>query len=256
MSNLFIIKAVLIALFVAGTEAISAGSWGAEIDCGQLKNFGDIGPWDYTDPSSSIATGADPMGRIKRVENVHFSPDVRNLNTKALSIERLTSEIHYTLRVFPNHPEALYAISRLERLAGGKLPNTSATMFTPKVTAECFFDRALRFRPDDKDVRIIYGIHLHLRGRFKEALDQYQIAEGKGEDSPTFYYNLGLLYADMKYWTKAIEYGQKAYSSGLDLPGLRQKLEKAGYKIQPPVRKPIGSDKQPEARMGLAVEAE
>jgi tetratricopeptide (TPR) repeat protein len=236
MSNLYITKVVLSLFFMAGIGAISTDSWGFEYDCGELKNYADVGPWDYSDPSSSVPTGADPMGRIKRVENVHFYPDVKNLNTKVLSIEQLTAEIHYTLRVFPNHPLALYAFSRLERLAGGKLPNSSATMFTPRVTAECFFDRALRFRPDDKDVRIVYGIHLHLRNKFKEALEQYQIAESEGADSSFFYYNLGLLYADMKNWEKAVEYGQKAYNFGLDLPGLRQKLEKAGYKIQMPVR--------------------
>ena len=57
---------------MAGIGAISTGSWGAEYDCGELKNFGDIRPWDYADPSSSVPTGADPMGRILRVENVSF----------------------------------------------------------------------------------------------------------------------------------------------------------------------------------------
>lgn len=236
MSNLSITKIVLLLFFLAEIGAISTDSWGAEYVCGELKNYADIGPWDYSDPSSSASTVVDPMGRIKRVENVHFYPDIKNLNTKVLSIEQLTAEIHYTLRAFPNHPLALYAFSRLERLAGGKLPNSSATIFTPRVTAECFFDRALRFRPDDKEVRIVYGIHFHLRNKFKEALEQYQIAESKGADSSFFYYNLGLLYADMKNWEKAVEYGQKAYNLGLDLPGLRQKLEKAGYTIQMPVR--------------------
>ena len=64
MSNLSIIKLVLFIFFMAGIGAISTGSWGAEYDCGELKNFGDIGPWDYADPSSSVPTGADPMGRI------------------------------------------------------------------------------------------------------------------------------------------------------------------------------------------------
>lgn len=182
-------------------------------------------------PLQFCTDGCRPDGSEIKGRNVHFSPDIRDLNTKKLSIERLTAEIHYTLAVFPNHPLALYAVSRLERLAGGKLPNKTATIYMPRVTAECFFDRALRFRPDDKDVRIVYGIHLHLRKKFKEALEQYTIAESKGADSSFFNYNLGLLYADMKNWEKAVEYGQKAYKSGADLPGLRQKLEKAGYKI-------------------------
>lgn len=236
MSNPSVLRAILSLFLMVGIGIFSTSSLAGEADCGPLKNFGDIGPWDYADPSSSLPTGTDPQGRIKRVENVHFYPDVMNLNMKALPIERLAAEINYTLRVFPNHPQALYAISRLERLAGGKLPNNSASIYTPRVTADCFFDRALRFRPDDKEVRAVYGVHLHLRGKFKEALDQYQLAESKGLDSPFFYYNLGVLHADLKNWDKAYEYGLKAERGGMMLPGLRGKLEKAGRPLPQVVR--------------------
>lgn len=214
--------------------------------CGELKNFADVGPWDYADPSSSAPTGADPMGRIKRVENVHFHPEMKNLNTKMYSIDRLTAEIHYTLRVFPNHPDALNSMSRLEKQAGGKLPQSSATIFTPLVSSHCFFDRAIRFRPEDKKVHLVYAMHLHRNGKLKEALGQYELSEKLGEDSSSFNYSFGLLYADLKNWEKAFEYAHKAYSSGLDLPGLRQKLERAGYKIQSPVRQPKILEQQTE----------
>lgn len=206
-------------------------------ECGELKNFGDIGPWDYADPSSTMATGENPMGRITRVENVHFTPEMQSLDIKKFSIERLTSEIHYTLRVLPNHPRALLAISRLERMAGGKLPQNSITTFTPKITADCFFDRATRFRPNDKAVRMVYGMHLQLRGKLKEALVEYEQAESLGEKSANFYYNIGLLHADMKNWDKAYDYGVKAQRAGLMLPGLRGRLEKAGRSL-PPLSQP------------------
>lgn len=200
-------------------------------DCGELKNYGGIGPWDYADPSSTASTGADPMGRIKRVENVHFNSEMKMLNTKRYSIEKLTAEIHYTLRVFPNHPEALVAISRLERMAGGKLSQNSASIFTPKISAYCFFDRAIRYRSDDKAVRYAYAIHLHQNRKYQEALEQYRFAEPNYEDNRLFQYNIGLLYADLKNWEKAVEHAQSAYSSGVTFTALRQRLEKAGYKI-------------------------
>ncbi len=171
------------------------------------------------------------MGRIKRVENVHFNPEMKMLNTKRFPIERLTGEIHYTLRVFPNHPEALVAISRLERMAGGKLSQRSATIFTPKISAYCFFDRAIRFRPEDKAVRYSYAIHLHQNRKFQEALEQYRLAEPDYEDDRIFQYNIGLLYADIKNWEKSAEHAQRAYSAGVTFAALRQRLEKAGYKI-------------------------
>ncbi|WP_153131821.1 tetratricopeptide repeat protein [Dechloromonas hortensis] len=227
MSKLFSLTFLVLA-------SVSIPSYSAVEDCGELKNYGDIGPWDYSDPSSSASTGADPMGRIKRVENVHFNSDVRSLNRKRYSIDQLTAEIHYTLRMFPNHTEALVSISRLEKMAGGKLPQNTATIYTPRLSAYCFFDRAIRFKENDKNVRFAYAIHLHQNGKFKEALEQYLLAEPQWEDNRYFQYNLGLLYADMKNWEKAVDYAQRAYGSGVSFPSLRQKIEKSGYKINIP----------------------
>lgn len=203
-------------------------------DCGSLDQR--FGPWDYADPANSVPTGADPMGRIKRVENVHFQPAMEALDLKLFSIDRLTGEFSYTLQLIPNNPRALLAISKLEKRAGGKLPQRAVTPTLPKITADCFFDRAIRFRPDDKAVRMVHGIHLHQRGKLKEALVEYELAESLGEASGNFYYNLGLLHADMRNWDKAYEYGVKAERGGLMLPGLRAKLEKAGRPLPPVVR--------------------
>jgi len=219
------------------------------LECGELKNYQNIGPWDYADPSSNVPTGADPMGHVKRVENVHFTPEMQTLNLKRFSIDRLTNEIHYTLRALPNHPGALMAISRLERMAGGKLPQRGITPFTPRITADCFFDRAIRFRPRDKVVRMIHGMHLQQHGKLQEALAEYEKAQSLGEDSPNLSYNLGLLYADLNNWDKAYEYGEKAQRGGFMLPGLRAKLEKAGHPLPPPpaAPTPAGTVTDPES---------
>ena len=217
--------------FVTFSVVLSPYALAGEYDCGVLQNHGGIGPWDYYDPSSSANTGENPMGRIKRVENVHFKSGMRNLNTKEYDIERLTAEITYTLAVFPNHPDALLAIARLEKMAGGKLPQRAADVYKPKISAYCFFDRALRFRPEQPGVRFSYAIYLHQQGKYSEALDHYKFAETAYEENPFFQYNLGLLYSEMKNWPKAIEYAERAYRGGAIFPGLRQRIEKAGYKI-------------------------
>jgi len=227
---------------------LSGQAHSSALECGELKNFSDIGPWDYADPSSSVPTGADPMGRIKRVENVHFKPAMQMLDLKQFNIERLTGEIHYTLRVFPNHPRALYAMSRLERLAGGKLPQNGITPFTPRITADCFFDRALRFRPNDKNVRKVHAMHLQQRGKLKEALAEYEQAELGGEQSADLYYNVGLLHTDLNNWEKAYEYGIKAQNQGFMLPALKQRLEKVG--------RPLPVQTQPEKKDELKPESE
>lgn len=217
--------------FVTFSVVLSPYALAGEYDCGVLQNHGGIGPWDYYDPSSSAKTGEDPMGRIKRVENVHFKAGMRSLNTKEYDIDRLTSEITYTLAMFPNHPEALLAITRLEKMAGGKLPQRGVDVYKPKISAHCFFDRALRFRPEQPGVRFSYAIYLHQQGKYAEALEHYKFAEKAYEENPVFQYNLGLLYSDMKNWPKAVEHAERAYSGGANFPALRLRLEKAGHRL-------------------------
>ena len=175
----------MIVLLVAST------SFAGEHDCGPLRNFNDYGPFDYQDPENRAPTGADPMGRVKRVENVHFQNEMKLINLKKYSIARLAGEYTYTLRVFPNHSEALHAMSRLEKIAGGSLPQQAITPFTPKISAYCFFDRAIRFRPEDPHVRYMHAIHLHDRKQYAEAREAYALAEKLGMDNPNFFYNYG-----------------------------------------------------------------
>lgn len=220
--------AIALVLSTLGPITVTRAS---EVDCGPLKNYNDFGPFDYNDPENRVATGADPMGRIKRVENVHFQDEMKALNLKQFSVERLTGEFVYTLRAFPNHPEALYAMSRLEKLAGGKLPQKAITPFTPKITADCFFDRAVRFRPEDAQVHFILAIHLHDRGRLAEAKEEYSTAEKLGLITANLYYNYGLLLTDLKEWGAALDYARKAYDGGFALDGLRRRLAAAGHPL-------------------------
>lgn len=224
-------KWLQITLCVVGVTILPARNGHAgEHDCGPIRNY--LGPFDYQDPQSRVPTGADPMGLVKRVENVHFQDEMKALNVKRFGVDRLAGEFAYTLRMFPNHPEALYAMSKLEKLAGGKLPQTSVSginPFTPKISAYCFFDRAIRFKPEDPHVHYMHAIHLHDRKKLSEARKAYAEAERLGIEGPNFYYNYGLLLTDLKDWETARSYAQKAYAGGFVLEGLRRKLVQAGY---------------------------
>ena len=79
-------------------------------------------------------------------------------------------------------------------------------------------------------VRMIYGNYLASPRvkRYKEAVEQYELAEQKLKNNSNLFYNKGLLYFQMKDYAKAREYAHKAYNGGFPLAGLRQMLVRAG----------------------------
>ncbi|HRF44126.1 MAG TPA: tetratricopeptide repeat protein [Candidatus Competibacteraceae bacterium] len=193
--------------------------------CGDLNNS--FGPFDYRDPK--IRQGAS--NPLHLVEMAHFTPKVESLIRG--NAGTLMQDIDYTLRAFPNHPRALNSVARYERqqikkakLEGGIY--TPPMMNDRALSAECYFDRAIRWRPDDPNVRLVYGIHLHLSGRLNEALQQYKMSEKIQPNVADLQYNLGLLYFDMKQYALAKQHARKAYQLGYPLPGLRKKLVSVG----------------------------
>ena len=179
-------------------------------DCGSLKNH--YGPFDYTDPEIRAA-------KLPIVERFHFSPKVENGESSTIM-----GDLDYTLRAFPNHHRALYAVARYQL----KHPHKPGSKY---YSADCYFKRAIRFKPDDGIVYLLYGIYLHRLDKLQDALTQYQEAEKfikEGPELTELHYNLGLLYADMGDYKDAKVYAEKAYAAGYPLPGLRDKLKRAG----------------------------
>ena len=93
---------------------------------------------------------------------------------------------------------------------------------------QCWFDRAIAYRPDDPTVRILYADELLKQGKRNEALTQLQVAEEHAMQSATVHYNLGLLYLDLKDFDRSVAHAQQAYELGAPLPGLKNKLAQAG----------------------------
>ena len=143
-------------------------------------------------------------------------------------------DLDFVLRYFPNHHVALSSMLRL----GEKEKRSTPVIF--KYSVECYFKRALMFRPDDGVVRTIYASYLYKAGKKAEALDQLNQAIQLGEDSPNTYYNMGLIYFDLKDYDKALSFAHLAYGSGFPLPGLRDKLKKAGKWQEPVARRDSG----------------
>jgi tetratricopeptide (TPR) repeat protein len=188
--------------------AVSAGAYAAPY-CGSLKTG--FGPFDY-----SQASTAD----LELVEAYHFTEDVEKLISGATG--PLGGDLDYTLRVFPNHRRALAALARLG--LRDKTVRPSGT----KWSVECYFERAMRFKPRDAGVRTIYGGYLFKLGRTDDALTQLTEAVQLEPDNGTANYNLGLIHFQKKNYEMAAVFAKKADSIGFPLPGLKSKLVEMG----------------------------
>lgn len=200
------------AVSAQGTRGLPASPTGL---CGPLDNG--FGPFDYR-----TARRQD----IDIVERHHFTPRVEALTGGETG--PLGGDLDYTLRAFPNHPRALLSLIRLgersrsPRVAGAKYP------------IECYFDRAIRFQPEDAQVRVLYAHYLARHQRLEEARRQLTFAESSNPTDPQILYNIGLGYADLKDYDRALEYAQRAYAAGVNFPGLKERLIRANRWRDPP----------------------
>jgi Tfp pilus assembly protein PilF len=176
--------------------------------CGQLQN--PYGPFDYRTQHA----------RLEIVERYHFTPGVEALQGGSTS--SMGGDIDYTLRASPNHPRALMAMANLA------LRDKTRHVRGAHYTVDCYFDRAIRFAPNDGTVYMIYGTYLFRAGEKAKALTMLEQAEATAEDSANLHYNLGLVYLDAGQYDKALAHAQKAYALGFQLPGLKNKLVAAG----------------------------
>lgn len=202
------IRLVMASLLLASLGTHSLAQSRGDIACGDLSNS--FGPFDYRT--------ADPKDR-HLVEGTHFTASVETLQRGSAGY--LGGDIDYTLRAFPNHVRALVAMEKLGRKEGER-------PFGARWPVACYFDRAIRFAPDDGAVRVAYAIYLSNRGASREALVQLEIARGLVGGDASVYYNMGLVYFDLKQYDEALEYAHRAYALGFPLPGLRNMLVKAG----------------------------
>lgn len=195
--------------------------------CGSLQNA--FGPYDYTDPAARQGKDGHPAA-LDIVERFHFSEEVESLaridHKGSVDARSLLGDLDYTLRAFPNHHRALYAVSKLEQQVG-RLPQLQG-MRWPR-SAACYFERAQRFRSNDPIVHLLQGIHLHRTGSLGEALKAYQRSEKLYPNSADLQYNMGLLQFDLGDYPLAKKYAERAYELGHTKPGLRNRLARAGH---------------------------
>lgn len=172
---------------------------------------------DYRTASASV---------LRLVNDNHFNEDVE-AGVKGMT-GSVGGDLDYTLRKIPNHKRALNtALMLAPRYPNGKIPGAL-------LPYECYFERAIRYFPDDSTGWLMYGRFSYQRGNIAQALEMLKKAQQLSPEDPTINYNLGLVYAKQKQFEQALPYAQKAYALQFPLPGLKQMLVAAGKWVEPP----------------------
>lgn len=198
-------------------------------ECGDLSN-GNNGPFDYR-----VERGA----KLRVVEDFHFNAKVENLLSGQSGY--LGQDLEYVLRVFPNHHRALAAVARLSKR------EKAATIAHTSWPAECFFERSVRFRPDDTVARMLYANFLHQSNRSDEGVRQLEAASQLARDNGFTQHNVGLLYAEFGIWDRALSQAHLAKSLGFERPDLKQRIVAAGKWVDPIADGPDAAASAPAA---------
>lgn len=210
---------ICLGLLAAQALAVTAVSAQQAADLAELEGCGNVfdaplGPWDYNDARNSA--------ELRTINSNHFPPYVERLERGKSSVNVL-DDLAFTLRYFPNHHRALNSILRYEIEKG--IPPFSESW----LSADCWFQRALQFQPDDGVVWLLYANLRARKNQNEKALEAYEQARVLLDDSPEVNYNMGLLYVKMAQYDKALAHARKAYAGQYPLQGLRRKLAEKGY---------------------------
>lgn len=189
--------------------------WVGETLDGRRCTGGDsrgYGPFDYTIHQGEL---------LARVDNNHFSSQVEQL-IRGDTTRHPMGDVNYTLVRFPNHHRALYTAVRFSL---GESSHGSLDSYP----AECYLQRAIRFSPDDSVPHMLYGLYLHRLGQLDESLEKYEAAKALAPQDANLLYNMGLVYFEIGDYEKSHQHAVEAYTRGIELPGLRRRLQEAGH---------------------------
>lgn len=185
--------------------------------CGSLAN--NYGPHDYRDWKDlpEIDPVTKEMSPLQLVEGAHFIDTCEALiKCKRGSIG---ADLDYTLRAFPNHHRALVAMMRYGEMTRRPQPPDA------RYTVDCYFRRAVVWRPEDAIARLLYATYLNENKRVADAKVQLQEAAKHAGDNAFTVYNLGMVALDLNDVDMAVDAARRSYGAGMKHPSLRQRLQ-------------------------------
>lgn len=185
--------------------------------CGSLQNH--YGPFDYRFRRDALV----------RVEDYHFTPPVEALirGQSTRTSYGYAGDISYLMRTSPNHHRGLIAIVRLvERDKNPQPPKLQYSI-------DCYFDRAIRFAPDDVVVRMLFAQYLGRQKKVDEARQHLAVAEQHAGDNGLTHFNIGLTYEELGLLEPALAHAHRAMALGLTRTELADRLRQKGAWREP-----------------------
>ncbi|NUZ05181.1 hypothetical protein HQN59_05325 [Schlegelella sp. ID0723] len=193
---------------VAGVALAGSAAAQTPQSCGELQNA--YGPFDYRTSKNELRV----------VEDHHFTRKVETLTGGQEGY--IGGDLDYTLRASPNHHRALVAV-----MGWGEKNKSPQPRDLPR-PVECYFERALRFKPDDTTARMLYANYLLRNNRTPQAVAELDRVVSMAGDNGFTHFNAGLFYFDAKNYDKALQQAHTAQALGFPRTDLKQKLVAAG----------------------------
>ncbi len=207
--------ASMLALLLQGGAALAEDD--ATAACGPIYPPGQYGPYDYrtaTKPQVGVVLG------------FHFNSEVEALRSGVKNVHEVGADLDYTLRALPNYARALVAMMKLGEREKTDQPRGA------HYSVSCYFERALRFRPDDNIVRMLYADFLMRGKQAADAVAQLDyVASTADPENALTHYNLSLLYLDANQPEKAAAQALQAEALGKPIGAIRARLEAAGHPL-------------------------
>ncbi|WP_349743761.1 ABC transporter permease [Roseateles cavernae] len=210
----------LLTVLCGASISLAAGAQTATL-CGDLANA--FGPHDYRKEAGNPDAKRSTTNPLFLVESAHFRPEMEALVHGGQGRKsEVGPELDYTLRAFPNHHRALLAMTRLADKQKVDQPRGA------RYSVDCWFERAIRFQADDGIVRMLYANYLGSKGRRDDAIKQLESATQLAKDNPFSHYNIGMIYADMQIFDRALAQAHRASELGMLRTELKDRLTAAG----------------------------